>query len=626
MIVIDVLAPAFLKKAKARMAMPATGRELEAAALAGGSAGPWHPYGPEALSAESARRVIESLGVGILVVEADLRAVMVNAEFERLTGRMRGDILGSTRWMDFILYNRSPQGLPDGTGCSAGNFAEIEAQVVDRSGTVKDFGLKFGLIPHTHQCILAFYEITGRKRAERDLLAVTSQMRDVVRAIQGFIYSVSADRRLNYLNEALADHLGIRSKEPQCHMALFGQDSACAWCPLERVLAGETEKAEIQSPLDGRWYYAIHSPVSLEPGRITGAQVLMIDITERKVLENSLIEAERKLREENVILKSSLQDRHRLGSIIGKSPAMQRVFEEIVNAAATDANLIITGESGTGKELVARTVHELSARRAGSIVPVNCGAIPETLMESEFFGYRKGAFTGATIDKHGFLDLADGGTLFLDELGELGQGMQVKLLRAIDGGGFSPLGCSEVKMPDFRIMAATNRNLSELMQKGVIREDFFYRIHVIPIRLPPLRERREDIPLLVDHFVTQFVRNQNAPPITLRIMAELQAYDWPGNVRELQNTIYRYLTLKKLEFAGPAKRAARLSAQEPDPAPEAGTDLDARVARYEKQLILKSLEQNRWHREATADALKIHRKTLFTKMKKYGLIGKGGCA
>ena len=209
----------------------------------------------------------------------------------------------------------------------------------------------------------------------------------------------------------------------------------------------------------------------------------------------------------------------------------------------------------------------LSSRKSGSFVPVNCGAIPETLMESEFFGHRKGAFTGAVIDKHGFLDLADGGTLFLDELGEIGQSMQVKLLRAIDGGGFTPIGGSQVKTPDLRIIAATNRDVAEQVRKGVIREDFFYRIHVIPIHLPSLRERKEDIPLLVEHFVEKFGKGKNLPPLTPRIMEALRAHDWPGNVRELQNTVFRYLTLKKLDFAGTVRRFGRRDA---GPAPAGG--------------------------------------------------------
>ena len=341
----------------------------------------------------------------------------------------------------------------------------------------------------------------------------------------------------------------------------------------------------------------------------------VFDVPRQQLAEEALRESEESLRR-----SSSRYDHGRFGNIIGKSAAMQRVYELMVNAAATDANVILYGESGTGKELVAHAIHELSSRKSSSFVPVNCGAIPETLMESEFFGHRKGAFTGAIIDKHGFLDLADGGTLFLDELGEIGQSMQVKLLRAIDGGGFTPIGGSQMKTPDLRIIAATNRDVAEQVRKGVIREDFFYRIHVIPIQLPALRERKEDIELLVEHFVEKFSKGKSLPSLTPQIMEALKAHDWPGNVRELQNTIYRYLTLKRLDFAGTGRRPAPETQDRPLPEPEtADGSLDAMVQQYEKRLILKALQRHRWQRERTADALGIHRTTLFTKMKKYGL-------
>ena len=313
--------------------------------------------------------------------------------------------------------------------------------------------------------------------------------------------------------------------------------------------------------------------------------------------------------------------RSRLGRIIGRSSAMQPVYELIEKAADADVNVIIYGESGTGKELVAHAIHELSCRKSSSFVPVNCGAIPETLMESEFFGHRKGAFTGAVIDKHGFLDLAKGGTLFLDELGDIGHGMQVKLLRAIDGGGYMPIGGTQLRLPDVRIIAATNRDVAAQVRNGIIREDFFYRIHVIPVYLPPLRIRRDDIPLLVDHFVEKFGKGKRAQLLSPRVMEALKAHDWPGNVRELQNTVYRYLTLNTLDFAGTALPPAPETQAGLAPSMEtADGGLDARVQQFEKQLILQTLERHRWQREVTAEALGIHRKTLFTKMKKYELI------
>ena len=240
---------------------------------------------------------------------------------------------------------------------------------------------------------------------------------------------------------------------------------------------------------------------------------------------------------------------------------MQQVYELILQAAATDVNVILYGESGTGKELVSKAIHEASDRKEQIFFPVNLGALPENLIESEFFGHKKGAFTGATLDKLGYLDLTDQGTLFLDELGEIDLNTQAKLLRALEGGGFTPVGGTTVKQSDVRIIAATNRDLLEQVREGLVREDFFYRVHVLPISLPSLRERKEDIPLLVDHFLKRYEYQEKGPPITGHVLESMMAYDWPGNVRELQNTLHRYVTLKRLDFLGAPLRA-------PAPSPE----------------------------------------------------------
>jgi len=343
------------------------------------------------------------------------------------------------------------------------------------------------------------------------------------------------------------------------------------------------------------------------------------DITDTKERELSMLEEAEHLRRENISLRSSIKDRYRLGKIIGKSPAMQEVYEFILNAAATNANVIVYGDSGTGKELVARAIHEMSSRSEKEFVPVNCAAIPENLLESEFFGHKKGAFTGAHADKQGYLDLADRGTLFLDEVGELGLSLQAKLLRAIEGGGYSPVGSSVNKISDFRIIAATNRNLLEQVRRRGIREDFFYRIHVIPINVPPLRDRKEDIPLLVEHFLKQYSENADPPPVPGQVLEALMSYDWPGNVRELQNAIQRYIAVKRLEFipSSPPVRndwggaeAANLTETARD------VRLNQNVEEAERGSIRKALELCNGRKGMAAKALGISRKTLFRKMKR----------
>ncbi|MBU1170407.1 MAG: sigma 54-interacting transcriptional regulator [Proteobacteria bacterium] len=349
-------------------------------------------------------------------------------------------------------------------------------------------------------------------------------------------------------------------------------------------------------------------------GKLRLFEGIFSDITEQK-------EATEALKEENIRLRTGIRDRYKFAGIIGKSAPMQEVYELILRASVTTATTIIYGESGTGKEIVARAIHDQSDRRKKRFVPVNCGAIPENLLESEFFGYKKGAFTGAHTDTAGYLDVAEGGTLFLDELGEISLNLQVKLLRVIEGNGYVPVGGKEIKKSNIRIIAATNRNLQEYVRKGLIREDFYYRIHVIPIHLPPLRERKEDIPLLIEHFLTLYRDGAITDPIDGKMIEALLKYNWPGNVRELQNVLHRYLTLKKIDISGgPGQVHSKADTQETSfPADEINGFQDA-MDTYERHLITRALEKTQWHREKALMQLGIPRRTFFRKIKKYGLI------
>jgi len=344
------------------------------------------------------------------------------------------------------------------------------------------------------------------------------------------------------------------------------------------------------------------------------------DVTESRLRQIAIEEEKEDLFRENITLRSTMKDRFRLGDIVGKSPAMQKIYDLIIKASASDVGVAVYGESGTGKELIARNIHQMSARRDKAFVPVNCGAIPETLFESEFFGHRKGSFTGAHRDKEGFFDLAHGGTLFLDEVGELTTGNQVKLLRALDGGGYRPVGGDRVKKADVRIIVATNRNLSEMIKKGLMREDFFYRIHIIPISVPPLREHKDDIPLLVEYFLEKLGADRKIETLPVKILEAMSNYEWPGNIRELENVLQRYNTLGRVDF---------LDVGETQPAEL--TDLfpnfnkkDAGLRQVmdvlEKQYLIKVLDQNRWHRGKTAAVLHLPQKTLYRKLKKHQLL------
>lgn len=345
------------------------------------------------------------------------------------------------------------------------------------------------------------------------------------------------------------------------------------------------------------------------------------DITEHKLHNIALEQEQKRLKKEITVLKSSMKERYRFGEIIGKSAAMQDVYEQAMKAAATDASVFIYGESGTGKELIARTIHDMSKRRDQRFVPVNCGAIPEHLFESEFFGHRRGAFTGAIRDKQGLFAVAHKGTLFLDELGELPAAMQVKLLRVLDEGEFTPIGETSVKKTDVRIIAATNRNLEDLRRRKIVREDFFFRIHVFTITVPPLRERKEDIPLLLEYFVRRFSGKDAPPAIPGNILDALQHYDWPGNVREFQNVIQRYLSGQPLNLIETKKEETAKPRLMLDgkTRPKTG-EFQEVMDDFEKKIILEVLEQHRWNKSKTAASLGIPRRTLYRKMERYGIM------
>lgn len=256
-----------------------------------------------------------------------------------------------------------------------------------------------------------------------------------------------------------------------------------------------------------------------------------------------------KLEQENTYLREEVQDELAYGEIIGESPRLQEVLTQILQVSRADAPVLIEGETGTGKELVARAIHEKSPRKNHPLIKVNCAAVPHELFESEFFGHLRGAFTGAMKDRMGRFQLADGGTLFLDEVSEIPLELQSKLLRVLQEGSFERVGDDKTRTVDVRIIAATNRNLQKEMQEGRFRQDLYFRLGVVPIFVPPLRERREDIPLLATEFIERFARKSNAvrKPLTLENTQKLQAYDWPGNIRELQNVLERSMIISSEE-------------------------------------------------------------------------------
>jgi len=340
-----------------------------------------------------------------------------------------------------------------------------------------------------------------------------------------------------------------------------------------------------------------------------------------------------RLKSEARYLRRELRRFTGLDSIIGRSPKMRAIFELIQTVAPQSSRVLITGESGTGKELVARAIHENSTRVQAPFITVNCGAFPETLLESELFGYLKGAFTGANERRQGLFQAAHGGTLFLDEIGDMSPSMQVKLYRVLQEGKVRPLGSTEEIDVDVRVIAATNRNLERAIASGEFREELFYRLSVIPIHVPPLRERREDIPLMARAFLERFCKamQKAIEGIEPAAMAQLETYDWPGNVRELENTLERSVALEtgrmislgvlpeKVRLAGSVSAGLAPSANGHPVLPAGGLDLERHIQQTERAYIVAALEASGGTGTRAAELLKMSYRSFRHYVKKYGV-------
>ena len=346
------------------------------------------------------------------------------------------------------------------------------------------------------------------------------------------------------------------------------------------------------------------------------------DIEELRIVVSNALDKQR-LQEENLRLKAEFRTRHGLDRMVGVSPSMAALFELVRSIAPTGSTVLVTGESGTGKELVAKAIHALSPRRDASFVSVNCAALSESLLESELFGHMKGAFTDAHQNKKGLFEAAHRGTLFLDEVGETSTAMQVKLLRALQEKQIRRVGGTDEIEVDVRVIAATNRPLEALVQERRFREDLFYRLNVIPIQVPPLRSRKEDIPLLAEHFLVRFSREMNKPvaKISSEAMGRLSQYFWPGNVRELENVIERAVALETSSAILPERLPKEMSSAMPAPSADQplaeGFSLDDHLRAIEADLVRRALEQSEGDRARACSLLGISARSLRYLLEKH---------
>ena len=434
----------------------------------------------------------------------------------------------------------------------------------------------------------------------------------ILESISDGVFTVDRDWRMTSFNRAAEEITGIARRETigkRCSEVFKASmcEGDCALCQTQETGVPVINKSAFIVDVQGRRIPISVSTALLRDrdGRIIGGAETFRDL--------SLVEE----------LRKKLHGRFQLGDLVSRSPAMKKILEVLPQVAASDSTVLIQGETGTGKELLARAIHDLSPRRDRPFIAVSCGALPDTLLESELFGYKAGAFTGALKGKPGRFALAERGTLFLDEIGEISPALQVRLLRFLQERTFEPLGGTKSLKTDVRVITATNRDLALLVRKGTFRQDLFYRIHVVRLELPPLRERREDIPLLVEHFVTRFnrLKGKALTGVNPEALSLLVAHDYPGNVRELENLIERAFVLcpegrietRHLpeEFAG-----RRMPAGRPG-------NLEHTVRTMEAQVIREALRRNHNNRLAAARELGMHKSTLFRRLKTLGIFTPG---
>jgi len=444
--------------------------------------------------------------------------------------------------------------------------------------------------------------MSSKRRSKSKILTATEA---ILESISEGVFTVDKEWRITSFNRAAEKITGVSRKEAiGQHCADVFRSSMCgAACALQRTL--KTGK-----PVIGESAYIVDSagnriPISVSTavlrdseGRVIGGAETFRDLSEVEEL------------------RKELEGKSRIGDLISRSPLMQRVFEVLPAIASSPSTVLILGETGTGKELVARTIHSLSPRNGAAFIAVNCGALPDTLLESELFGYKAGAFTGAHKDKPGRFAMAKGGTLLLDEISEVSPALQVRLLRVLQERTYEPLGATRSEPADVRVIVATNKDLSEQMRRGLFREDLYYRVNVVRVELPPLRRRKEDIPLLVDQFIARFNRLQqkSIPGITNEALSLLMAHDWPGNIRELENAVERAFILCTAGRIGiahlPGELTGRGAGRDASSDPRSAHDI------IDAQAIRMALERNEFNRLRTARELGIHKTTLFRRMRR----------
>jgi len=452
--------------------------------------------------------------------------------------------------------------------------------------------------------------LRGPARGEGTIMSSEKEQKQnytdvILDSIADGVFTVDREWRITSFNRAAEQITGVSRAEalglPCCEV--FRANVCETDCALRRTM--ETGRQIVNMPIEIMRSDGKQRPVSVSTALLKDARGQVIGGVET-FRDLSVVEE----------LRKELRRQYSFADIISRSHKMQELFAILPEVAESDSTVLIEGASGTGKELFARAIHNLSPRRDKPLVTVNCGALPDTLLESELFGYKAGAFTDARKDKPGRFAAAEGGTIFLDEIGDVSAALQVRLLRVVQDKTFEPLGGTETVKADVRIIAATNKQLDNLVQEGKFREDLYYRINVVKLSLPPLAQRKEDIPLLVEHFIEHFnsLMGRSIAGMANETLATLMYYDWPGNVRELENTIEHAFVLCRGDILSLEHLPRNLRPEGPLVAPATGLTL----TEIENRAIYDALKRNKWNRLAAAKELGIHKSTLFRKIKSLG--------
>jgi len=433
-------------------------------------------------------------------------------------------------------------------------------------------------------------------------------MATILDSIADGVFTIDKDKRITSFNRAAEKIIGIKKEEAigQYCFDVFRANICQTSCALDKTL--KTGREIINLPINVLNAEGKELPISVSTSVLRDAKDRIVGGVET-FRDLSIIEE----------LKKRLYRQYTFEDIVSKNDDIQKIFDILPDIAESDSTVLIEGESGTGKELFARAIHNLSGRKKRPYIVVNCGALPDTLLESELFGYVKGAFTDAKKDKPGRFALADGGTIFLDEVGSMSSALQMKLLRVLQEREYEPLGATAPVKADVRVIAATNRSLSSLVKDGSFRDDLYYRLNVVRIELPPLSGRREDIPLLVEHFIHSFNlrKGKNVQGLRDEALGLLLRHDFPGNVRELENIIEYAFVLCQGTTIEPEHLPKELVKDRPEKTGETSSD---HLRSAEKEIIIEALRRNDGHRARTAKELGIDKSTLWRKMKRFGIM------